>query len=285
MGVGPSAARAQEDFLETARRETAVYRDQAAAVLAGYRRIGGDFPAMGEHWIHVGRVFDGVFDPARPEVLSYVSVAGRPVLAGVAWALPLHDGESPPDWPAGAAAWHDHHRTLDEETQFPAHDRAGTSSGSRIAMLHAWLWLPSPRGVFSADNWAVPYLRLGLDPAGADPVAGRALSLAAGGEAWFRGVVGAAFEGDLPPGVSAAFSEARVRVEALLGNLPRTPGPEDTAGLRDIWHALWESVAPQLDPPARERLGMLDLGLAAERSEEGKAAELRTESEAAHPSH
>ena len=54
------------------------HSDQRVAVLDGYRRIGRDFPGMGEHRIRIGLIFDGRFDPSRPEVLNYVDVDGTP---------------------------------------------------------------------------------------------------------------------------------------------------------------------------------------------------------------
>ena len=90
-------------FVECARAATGKYRDESAAILDGYRRIGRDFPAMGEHWIRIGLVFDGKFDPARPEVLNYVTVAGKPRLIGVAYAVPLLPGREPPSPNASAA--------------------------------------------------------------------------------------------------------------------------------------------------------------------------------------
>ena len=86
-------------------------------------------------------------------------------MTGIAYALPLLPGESPPDIPASKDKWHDHFRTIEDETILPLHHLPGTASdGPRIAMLHAWLWLPNADGVFAADNWAIPYIRLGLTP-------------------------------------------------------------------------------------------------------------------------
>jgi hypothetical protein len=151
-------------FIECARKATAKYKDQSLAILDGYRRVGTDFPAMGEHWIKIGLLFDGQLDANHPEVLNYVVVAGKPELAGVAYALPLLENESPPDWPAGRSAWHDHSRSLEDETIVPHHNAAGHDGAPRLSMLHVWLWLDNPEGIFAADNWAIPYLRLQIPP-------------------------------------------------------------------------------------------------------------------------
>ena len=31
-------------------------------------------------------------------------------------------------------------------------------------MMHAWIWSPNPEGIFAADNWLIPLLRLDLTP-------------------------------------------------------------------------------------------------------------------------
>ena len=65
-------------FVACAHAGTERYRDQAMAVLDGYRRIGSDFPGMGEHWIRIALVFDSTIDARQPEVLTYVVVGGVP---------------------------------------------------------------------------------------------------------------------------------------------------------------------------------------------------------------
>src|SRR5436309_12614976 len=67
-------------FLERARSATAKYQDQSIAILEGYRRIGRDFPAMGEHWIRLDLVFDGKIgkiEAEHPELLTYITVNGK----------------------------------------------------------------------------------------------------------------------------------------------------------------------------------------------------------------
>src|SRR5688572_29274636 len=68
----PARFRVPEVFVACAREATTRYTDHSLAVLAGYRLIGTDFPAMGEHWINMGQVFDGIVDPRKPEVLNYI---------------------------------------------------------------------------------------------------------------------------------------------------------------------------------------------------------------------
>src|SRR6266508_1122781 len=135
QGDDPVAA-----FIESARVATAKYQDRSVAIAEGYRNIGSDFPAMGEHWIRIGLVFDSKFDPEYPEVLTYAVLSGKPQLLGVAYALPLLPGESAPDWPVGKEKWHDHFRTLEDETVLPHHHAAGHAGDApRLTMLHAWI--------------------------------------------------------------------------------------------------------------------------------------------------
>lgn len=207
------ASMSEDEFVACARAGTAKYRDQRTAVLEGYRRIGRDFPGMGEHWIRVGLVFDGRFDPSRPEVLNYIVIDGKPQLLGVAYAVPLLRGEKAPDSPAGPGAWHDHSRTIEDETVLPHHHTSGSAGAeARLAMLHAWIWSPNPDGMFAADNWAIPFFRRKLDPvAAALPLVAKALALTSGGRDYFEKTIhaGAALTAVEKSGVTKAMDEAR----------------------------------------------------------------------------
>lgn len=246
-------------FVESARAATAKYQDRSVAIAEGYRQIGDDFPAMGEHWINIGLLFDGKLDPAHPEVLTYVVVAGAPQLLGVAYALPLLEGESAPDWPAGKDKWHDHSRTLDEETARPQHHSPGRAGDKpRLTMLHAWIWLANPAGMFAADNWAIPYFRLGIRPAQGTPdTAGKALALVSGGAEYFA----ASIHASIPltaaerKKVDAAFARSRVAVQALLqGASIATPTPSELESLSVVWTRLWKEIDSSVGPNARPSL-------------------------------
>jgi hypothetical protein len=261
-GLPPAGLeRPSAEFVARARAATDRYHDRDAAILDGYRLIGGDFPGMGEHWVHIGRLFDGEYDPERPEFLSYVNVKGQPQLLGVAYGLPLLDGEVPPEEPAGREAWHDHRGTLDEETFVPHHHMAGHgSAGPRLAMVHAWIWLPNPDGLFAADNWAIPYLRLGLKvPEQADAAAGKALSLATGGDVAVSQVVVAALRAsgrEESAGVPGAIRRARRRVEDAVVRDTEAGAlrPEAIAALGGVWRDLWDEIEASVDPATRAQL-------------------------------
>ena len=234
-------------FVERARAATEKYRDQKLAILDGYRRIGRDFPGMGEHWIRIGLLFDGKIDPARPEFLIYMPISGKPELLGTAYALPLLTGESPPDFPAGKDAWHDHYRSVEDETALPHHHVPGAAGEEpRLAMLHAWIWAPNPGGIFAADNWAIPYLRLGIAPrAGAPLSEALALSLLSGGDEYFSVSIDAAASPDAKQRseIQAAFSGTRSAVESKY-----------QAGQIDGLGELWDQLRRSLDSlMSRER--------------------------------
>jgi len=206
---------------------------------------------MGEHWIRIGLLFDGRFDPADPEILTYAVVSGRPQLLGVAYALPLLPGESAPGWPAGKEAWHDHFRTLEDETALPQHHGAGHAPDApRIAMLHAWIWLANPAGMFAADNWALPYFRLGIKPAQGTPqAAAKALSLVSGGAEHFSASIHAAvpLTSAERKRVDAAFTRSRSAVETLLRG-------SELENLSAVWTELWKAVDSSVSPKARRTL-------------------------------
>ena len=260
---GTFAVGNEEQFVACARAGTEKYRDRRVAILDGYRRIGRDFPAMGEHWIRVSLVFDGTFDAAKPELLNYIIIDGAPHLVGVAYAVPLLAGESPPTAPAGPGAWHEHSRSIDEETLLPRHMHGETSTGSRLSMLHAWIWSPNPDGMFAADNWAIPFLRVQVAPtADVTPAMGKALALATGGREYFEMVIdaGAGLSATDKKQSSSALDKAQREVEAIVGDLKQHGGNGlATRRLAQVWTQLWANIEAAVSNEARRRLALLPI--------------------------
>ena len=260
----PAASMSAATFVECARAGTEKYRNRALAVADGYRRIGRDFPAMGEHWIRLSLLFDGKFHPSRPEVLNYVIVGGKPELAGVGYAVPLLADERVPDGPAGRDAWHDHDRTIENETVLPHHHaQSQERSGARLAMLHAWIWCDNPDGMFIADNWALPFLRAGLRPESRPPVAAaRALSLATGGRDYFEMSIDAAGANgaDERTAVKDAMDRAQASGVSVLEAL-QSDGIRDVhiARLVAIWTDMWNAIDQALAPQVRQKLSHLPI--------------------------
>ncbi len=249
-------------FLARARAASERYKDQLVAIADGYRAIGPEAPAMGQHWLHPGLLVAARFDVDYPTILEYVTVQGRPVLAGVGYALPLGAGESPPDAPAGRAAWHSHAGGVEEEGVRVSHeDSHGERDGERVAVLHAWVWIDNPAGPFVPLNWALPYVRAGLDPRGAASASAKALSLADGGAEFWETALAHAVRTD---------THNLTELRRVLGAYADTVGAwcthrdagerlhaADQAWLSGLWERLRGAVLGALDAPARERAAML----------------------------
>jgi hypothetical protein len=237
-----------EAFAAAARAGTARFADRAVAIAEGYRALGADAPAMGQHWIHPGLVLAGRLDPARPQVLSYAIVEGRPSLVGVAYAIPGRGAGQVPDSPAPPEAWHFHRGSVDEEVFVATHEGAGTGPGedTRIAVLHAWVWASNPAGPFAADNWALPWLRIGATaPPDASPDAGRALSLVNVGEAYYAALIARLGQPDEAEtrAIAQALATRRANVAAWLsGRPPRPYDGTDVSRLESEWAGLWEDI-------------------------------------------
>lgn len=251
------ALTSEQRFVECARAGTARYHDRQTAIRDGYRRIGRDFPAMGEHWIRITLVFDGKFDASRPEVLNYVEVGGKPQLLGVGYAMPLLAGEAAPIGPAGPEAWHDHFRSVDEETVLPDHHtHGGAQDRARLAMMHAWVWSPNPAGMFAADNWAIPFIRHNwAPPAELTLPAAKALSLLSGRDYVEASILAVVVKEDQRESVRAALDRAVGHIHAAVPQVGQAK--LDAAALKrlsSIWSELWTSIDATVPADARQRL-------------------------------
>ncbi len=249
-------------FVRQARAATRKYHSVDAAIAAGYRLIGPDFPGMGEHWVHVRLAIQRKFDRARPNVLTYLQVEGERILTGVAFAIPVLPGGSPPDFPF-PEAWHYHSGTIDEEALIlnPHAMDHGDAEEARLAMVHAWVWTENPGGLFEQDNWALPFLRLGLlVPDEIPPQAGKALFLLTGGVEYYAQLVQLAGEPD--PEDKAAVREilskyhelVRAAVELAMSERAH---PVQTPELSHLWHALWAEIQQRVSKRLWTRIRML----------------------------
>jgi hypothetical protein len=239
--AGSAATNAGEEaLLSLARSSSARFRDRKAAIAAGYRLVGTDFPSMGEHWISPRLVIEGQFDVARPAILTYVTVGTTTLLTGVVYAVPLSEGENPPPAFGLDAMWHEHNGTVDEESMHPIHDgSASHDKGTRLAILHAWTGVANPAGIFAAENWALPFVRLGLSVPESFPTgAARALSLLAGGARYYLDVT----RGDegSSSAIAAALSECAATASVIVNQArleSRALGSDDLKRLDDAWNA------------------------------------------------
>lgn len=231
-------------FLTIAKGATSRYQQLDSAIAAGYRRIGGDIPSLGEHWVHPGLVMSGPIDPARPSVLIYTRTPSGPVLAGVAWTKVLRAGEPYPDVPVGRAAWHEHNGSVALESLPMHHDHGAMPAmePTRVAILHAWIWIDNPRGMWVADNWALPLVRAGVRPDSVPIEAAQALSLTAPGAVEYYERAAAV---SLAPTDSTALEQRRAIIAAAAeqANAVRAEAPDrlssaQVARLGEIWTAL-----------------------------------------------
>lgn len=166
------ALRAQ---VEAVRAATERYRDHANAVKDGFRLFGQEGPLMGEHWYRrdlVGRPLD----LRRPSTLQYANIGGRKVLVGVAYSVYRRPGEPLPEGFAGADDhWHTHDvarlaRAATADRPFLSwlvqrriqRGKVGPDGRNLLTMVHAWVWLDNPEGIFAQEHRALPYLRAGL---------------------------------------------------------------------------------------------------------------------------
>ena len=243
-------------FIEQARAATRPYHALDAAIAAGYRPIGPDMPNMGEHWI-APRLALQPFDPSTPSVLTYVRLNGAPVLTGIAFTTPVLPGEALVALPWPGAAWHYHGGTIEEELM--GHDHLSSDDQDpRLAMVHAWIWMENPDGLFAADNWALPFVRLGLPvPAVVHPDAARTLFLLDGGVTYYLDRADEA-AGLGPPERTAlqrALTTAREHAAEILRLHRDDPHLQDR--LAASWTTLWQDVRTQLRPEQWHRISSL----------------------------
>lgn len=241
----PAAASAQDSapltsFLQDLSESGRRFEDVRVAVAEGYRKLGPDFPGMGEHWVHPGLVIAGELDPAHPPVIGYTMVHGERRLVSFAYTRVLGPDESPPDAPFPHPAWHDHTGGVDEESLLlsgpMSMDEGG--GGFRLSMVHVWLGVENPDGVLAQNNWMLPFLRAGVaSPHHASSEAARALSLATrDGMAFYDQLLreGVRLEAGQLDLAMSAFDEAGDSAEEWSAG--RDPDP---AALEEIWSALW----------------------------------------------
>lgn len=140
-------ARANE-LVQTVREATAQFRDdprlaEAANYLLNFGCVsGGDFGAMGLHYINMDLVRDGEINPRKPEIVLFE---------------PLPNGKfrvTGADYLVDAATWDANHpegppelfgqlfHLFDEPNRFHLHS---------FYTLHVWAWKDNPAGTFS--NW------------------------------------------------------------------------------------------------------------------------------------
>ena len=247
-------ARADLDSLaRRAEEHSARYTNRRVAIADGYRRIGGDFPGMGEHWVNPNRIQTrDALDASRPSFLSYATIGGQPRLLGFGFIVTTDadsGGVHLPGWPE---EWHEHSGLLGDESAGRS-TRSQAPGASRVFVLHIWTALPNPDGPYAPDNWTLPFARSGIDaPAHADADAARAHSLTVGGDAFLVAALSGLglLHPSVAPAVDSTVAAARARAAAVSVTSFRAGGAPEEAALEEL-RATWRS----LDLALRERLG------------------------------
>jgi hypothetical protein len=137
----------QNDLVNIVRDATRDFRDVSKAMAKGYSLLfgcvsGGDYGAMGLHFVNLGLVGDGELDAAKPEIVLYEPLPnGRVRITGA-------------DFLVLAADWDAKHPGAPPELNgqlfhyFEAPNRFGLPA---FYTLHVWAWKDNPAGTFS--NW------------------------------------------------------------------------------------------------------------------------------------
>lgn len=248
---------ALDSLARAAARASVRFADRAVAARSGYRRIGPDFPGMGEHWLHPGALLAGKLDAEQPTILIFATIAGVPRLLGVGFVTTTRGAEPAVGVPGWPEAWHEHSGLLaDESGVSPG---TGAPSDTHVWVLHAWTALENPGGAYAPDNWSLPFVRAGIEaPARQELEAARALALATTGDRYLLDLLTDA--GLRTPSNAAqiddvvARSSAQARVVADRARAAHLLSADDVAALRAEWSALEQSLRAALGPDVERYL-------------------------------
>jgi hypothetical protein len=121
--------------LQQARAHTARYRKLENALKDGYVNINVVMPNMGHHYMKP-ELLDAEFSYKTPEILVYNKLSdGSHVLVAVEYAvpIPLMPNTAPDGFDGMNDVWTYH-------------------TGFNLWLLHAWVWMYNPEGVFNPTN-------------------------------------------------------------------------------------------------------------------------------------
>lgn len=270
--------RAQDQLAELV-EGIAPYRDFAEAKRRGWKQFGGeDEPLMGEHWFRENGpdyVHGMSIDWSQPSNLMYTDIGGRKVLTGVAYTVRLGPGEPLPagfDGPNDKWHVHDFEKAIAAALQdrpilrwlangwLDRNYRSKGDNRGRIAMVHAWVTIPNPDGVFADYNRTLPYLKLRLPAAyaeGASVAAAKGLNLATtngcrdgiDGGLWIANVGGKTTK---RLKTACAAAAAHVREGLATGNKARINEMGEHG-----WHMFDAAWRRELTPAQRQRIAAM----------------------------
>ena len=173
--------------LEKFTEELDRFQDSDVATSEGYVHYDGyDTFSMGEHWYKRDIYESGTCDGSKPSHLQYLIISGKRTLIGTGYICTTQiysriknqmfdDGvvwhTHGPAWcllPNGAT---EDYRDLADALpnkltslnwQSICKQEGGKPALQNVHMLHTWNWIPSPNGRFTHENFAIPFLRVGL---------------------------------------------------------------------------------------------------------------------------
>jgi hypothetical protein len=138
----------QNDLVNIVRDATRDFRDVSKAMAKGYSLLfgcvsGGDYGAMGLHFVNFPLVADGEIDATKPEIVLYEPLPnGRARITGADFLVlaadwdAKHPGQGAPE--LNGQLFH----------YFEAPNRFGLPA---FYTLHVWAWKDNPAGTFT--NW------------------------------------------------------------------------------------------------------------------------------------
>ena len=184
--------------IQAVRAAVQKYRDFSVAEREDWKAFGGDEPLMGFHYSGPAPdyVHGDQLDFSQPNNLMYTEIGGEKVLTGVAFVVRIGEGEPVPEGFAGHQDhWHVHDfvRAIEAATEerpllgwianwwLDRNYRSKGDNRGRLAMVHVWVTMDNPDGIFASYNRTLPYAKLGLPDSywqGASEAAARGLNLA-----------------------------------------------------------------------------------------------------------
>lgn len=141
-GHEPATQTLPASTLAAARAATAPFHDPAVAIAAGYLPYDHCEPGMGQHWVNLANLTDGVHDLTKPDVLLYEPTADGPRLVGLEWMQPDADQDLTTD----------EDRPTLEGVPFEG-PMLGHSPDMPVHYdKHLYLWKTNPDGAFAVFN-------------------------------------------------------------------------------------------------------------------------------------
>lgn len=228
-------------------RASAALATPREAMTAGYRRLGADFPGMGEHWVLPAAIFGGQVEQGRPSLLTFAEIGGVARLVGAGFVVPVRGDTLPHDLPGWPTGWHEHSGSFADETAGVPSLPLSRPGGVRVWVLHAWIGLPNPAGTYVAENWQLPFVRAGVTtsrPPGER--AGRAMSLTVGGDVFLASRI--ADLTPLTPAQQAAVDSAIITATARVRAIREASGREGLLVSEDLdrLSSIWDSLSAQV---------------------------------------